>query len=65
MDSNEDVRCPACGGSITIDRNAEAEIPVYVDGYVIPMRRAAIVAFCNQCEWCHEIAHRFLGKIEK
>lgn len=57
----QNARCPKCGSSFTIDPTAEIE-EVYHPGYHVvehgglPTRlRPAIVAFCNGCEYVHEI----------
>lgn len=53
-------RCPECGGTFTIDPRAEVGVTVWhpVPGgmpYVTEERRAAVVAFCNGCEFCIEV----------
>lgn len=57
----QNASCPECGSSFTIDPTAEVE-EVYHPGYHVvvgtelPTRlRRAIIAFCNGCEYVHEI----------
>jgi hypothetical protein len=60
-----DVTCPQCGGSVLIDEHAATDVPVfcpnpgglpYIDIRVVPV----VAAFCNDCEWTHEIPASFL-----
>lgn len=51
------MTCRVCGGSMTIDRHAETEAPVYrvETRKVESVRRPAVVAFCNHCEHAEEL----------
>lgn len=65
MANSNEVKCPACEGEVHIEQT-ETEVPVFVPNrwgtnYVEVRVVPAVVAFCNRCEWAHEIEPRFLG----
>jgi hypothetical protein len=56
----DDVRCPWCGGTLTIDTKAivvdQTPGSFYVPGQPYhDLPRLAPVAFCSGCEFCLEI----------
>jgi hypothetical protein len=62
--ASKDVRCPECAGPVHVERT-ETEVPVFVPNrwgknYVEQRRVPAVVAFCNACDWVHEIPSQFL-----
>lgn len=63
MANQNDVRCPACGSTVTIDDRATTPVPTWTPSGIVEVReRPAVVAFCDGCDWCHEIGKRFLRR---
>jgi hypothetical protein len=59
------MNCPLCDGARIHFEKTETEVPVFVPNrwgknYVETRPTPAVVAFCNDCEWAHEIAPEFL-----
>jgi hypothetical protein len=57
------LTCPLCGGSITVDRDAQLEVlvavPYHVLGDPIPTRlQRATVASCDGCEFAATVDAR-------
>ena len=56
-------RCPWCGGTFTIDEQAEKSVVMAPSYFVVERDQLreqtvpCIVAFCNGCEFCVEIGH--------
>lgn len=53
-------KCPECAGSLILDDSAEMDSHVYrqapcMVSYVEVVRRPAIVAFCESCEFSLEV----------
>jgi hypothetical protein len=64
-----EITCPECQGALVIDDHAEAQVAVFCPNpggmpYIEMRKRPAIVAFCCQCEWAHEIEPKFVTRIQ-
>lgn len=60
MVSPEEVTCPECGGTLVLDEHAETDQTWFCPNpggmaFVEVRRRRAVVAFCNNCEFCVEV----------
>ena len=62
--ANEQVRCPECGSTVTVDDKATQDVPTWTPpmGEIVIKTRTVVVAFCDGCDWAHEIWPEFLRR---